>query len=98
MPEWMKLYSFSVLYSPPLRYDKLELILCRGQQAYWVPGILTYFYHCCLIWHAYVLCDFFVVFVFQCCTGLWKGKMVYYVLLPLKHALSVRPKNSFHNS
>lgn len=74
---WMDetFYFFPVLYSPPSGGAKLELILCGGQQAYWVPGILTYSYHRHFIWHACTLCDFFfVLFVFQCCTGLWKGK------------------------
>lgn len=81
---WMDktLFSFfPVLYLPPPQDCKLELILCWGQQAYWLPGILTYSYHRCFLWHTYTLCNFFLCcffvcfcFVLQCCTGLWKGK------------------------
>lgn len=67
MPEWMKLFFFPVLYSPPSGGAKLELILCGGQQAYWVPGILTYSYHRRFIWHACTLCDFFFVLILFVC-------------------------------
>lgn len=101
---WMdetSFFFFSVLYSPPPQDYKLELILCWGQQAYWVLGILTYSYHCCFIWHAYTLCDFFFVFLFcffNAALDCGRENALLCVAATETCFVSAPKENSFHNS
>lgn len=95
-------FSFLVLYSLP-QDDKLELILCWGQQAYWLPGILTYFYHRCFIWHAYTLCAtsffcFLFILFFNAALDCGRENALLCVAATETRFVSAPKENSFHNS